>query len=401
MNTQSSIEEQSRKGSLDHRLQAQAAQPRPEETNSMWAASWLEELRAGNTERTKKRSIGMERDRDERPKPSGFSNSQSTKKRRTEKRMQASPTSSQPNVDDSIQLKEKDDEIARLTEELRKSEEKRAQMSQVLTERTRLLEIQGAVINKKDDQLKEKDTQLGKFLVNGNLAAPMKDGKPDWQAQAQMYQLEVEQYKLQAKQNDQRYFRIEGERNYMESKIKTMTNELIEAKARILAIEMEEKQTLSLSALQMQSVQPPSLPTNSSFSIMKPTYLGTKSAVPSGEKQIVSHITEIDVLFGKDKEHKANRGNIMLKEAVRSTYDEYSSAPRTKRREIAERIVTSFKVQGSRFLKIDPVERTWEEVDDDVAVDKVSVSFRTRRNTLNRKREAAECRKITLQLGNK
>jgi len=134
---------------------------------------------------------------------------------------------------------------------------------------------------------------------------------------------------------------------------------------------------------------------------MKPTYLGTKSAVSSGEKQIVSQITETDVLFGKDKEHKANRGNIMLKEAVWSTYDEYSSAPRTKRREIAERIVTSFKVQGSRFLKIDPVERTWEEVDDDVAVDKVSVSFRTRRNTLNRKREAAECRKIALQLGNK
>lgn len=86
----------------------------------------------------------------------------------------------------------------------------------------------------------------------------------------------------------------------------------------------------------------------------------------------------IDVLSGRGKPFQENIGNKVLHQIVDLHAQRYHGAPRKARRKIAQEIVEAIKSNGSRFLQRCQ-DDGWREVDDEVAKDKVSHCFRSRR----------------------
>ena len=86
-----------------------------------------------------------------------------------------------------------------------------------------------------------------------------------------------------------------------------------------------------------------------------------KRGKPNNDEQGVTP-TQKDVLLGRGKRNQDHPGNIAFRELVERCFDEYDMACRTKKRQLASELATSFRVSGGRFLKLSDQGR-WIESD--------------------------------------
>jgi hypothetical protein len=92
-----------------------------------------------------------------------------------------------------------------------------------------------------------------------------------------------------------------------------------------------------------------------------------------------------DVLCGRGKPIQKHPGNMLLHRLIDKNCHIYHTAPRLKRRAIANEIVQGLKSKigklPGRFLLREIAEEGWKEVSDNDAIDKVSHCFRARRKS--------------------
>jgi hypothetical protein len=101
--------------------------------------------------------------------------------------------------------------------------------------------------------------------------------------------------------------------------------------------------------------------------------LGTRmGSLLSGEPRT------FDVLCGRGRAIQEHPGNQILRQVVDLQSKKYHGANRKDKRAAAEEIVKAMQANGNRFLKQDNEAECWEEVDDEVAKDKVCHCFRSR-----------------------
>jgi hypothetical protein len=97
----------------------------------------------------------------------------------------------------------------------------------------------------------------------------------------------------------------------------------------------------------------------------------------SGDNHMHIEPTEYDVLLGRGKSSQNHTGNIHFRQLVESKRDEYEKASIMEKTIIADRIVNSVHNVAGRFLKHNG--DLWEEVEFEIARDKVAHAFRDRR----------------------
>ena len=100
------------------------------------------------------------------------------------------------------------------------------------------------------------------------------------------------------------------------------------------------------------------------------------SSTPAKPSRPTVRPTTLDVLFGRGK-MKEHPGNINLHKLIDAKRDRYEICEKWEKTILAEVIVASIKEASGRFLKIEGGE--WVEVDMEVAREKVSHTFRSRR----------------------
>lgn len=88
-----------------------------------------------------------------------------------------------------------------------------------------------------------------------------------------------------------------------------------------------------------------------------------------------------DILLGRGKPIQENAGNMRYHMLLDHYYQAYEEAKKFQKMQIADKLVTIVHEYGGRFMKQDASGAGWIEVEDDVARDKVSHAFRTRRST--------------------
>lgn len=93
--------------------------------------------------------------------------------------------------------------------------------------------------------------------------------------------------------------------------------------------------------------------------------------------------TDLDIILGRGKVVQKHAGNIRLRGLVDAHLVIYENARPLQKTEIAEQIVNHIKALTGRFLK--PGDQGWEEVEDTIAREKVSHTFRDRRRKLKQK----------------
>jgi hypothetical protein len=91
--------------------------------------------------------------------------------------------------------------------------------------------------------------------------------------------------------------------------------------------------------------------------------------------ELFSHHGPNDVLFGRVR---SNVGNRRVRELVGDLSEEYDSATKVRKRQLADSVVQEVKRTGARFLKQREDDR-WEEVSDDFARTKISKHFSNNR----------------------
>jgi hypothetical protein len=84
-----------------------------------------------------------------------------------------------------------------------------------------------------------------------------------------------------------------------------------------------------------------------------------------------------DVLLGRGKPIQENPGNRILRQIVDFHSRSYLCAARKDKKGIAQDIVLAMKANGNRFLRQNYVKECWEEVDNEVAKEKVCHCFRS------------------------
>jgi hypothetical protein len=89
-----------------------------------------------------------------------------------------------------------------------------------------------------------------------------------------------------------------------------------------------------------------------------------------------------DVLCGRGRAIQEHPGNQILRQVVDLQSKKYHGANRKDKRATAEEIVKAMQANGNRFLKQDNEAECWEEVDNEVAKDKVCHCFRSRSRVL-------------------
>jgi hypothetical protein len=101
---------------------------------------------------------------------------------------------------------------------------------------------------------------------------------------------------------------------------------------------------------------------------------------PADETTKASIITpsRYDILFGRGRPIRENPGNVGLLFLVEQKSLVYEAADKQEKTRIALEIVRMQKAKPSRFLKKN-ASGVWEEVDADMAREKVSHAFRTMR----------------------
>jgi hypothetical protein len=97
--------------------------------------------------------------------------------------------------------------------------------------------------------------------------------------------------------------------------------------------------------------------------------------------ELFSHHGPNDVLFGRVR---SNVGNRRVRQLVGDLSEEYDSATKARKRQLADFVVLTIKNTGSLFLKQREDDR-WEEVSDDFARMKISKHFSN-----NRRRHRAD-----------
>ena len=85
----------------------------------------------------------------------------------------------------------------------------------------------------------------------------------------------------------------------------------------------------------------------------------------------------MDVVMGRDWDAQIHPGTMRLREIIASHWDAYNNAKKLEKTTITREIVQEVKAAGNRFLKSDGA--GYVVVDDSVAREKVSSSFRDRR----------------------
>ena len=96
--------------------------------------------------------------------------------------------------------------------------------------------------------------------------------------------------------------------------------------------------------------------------------------------------TSLDILLGRGKPYQEHLGNRVLHKIVDIHATRYHSAPKMQRRKIAKEIVDALSFNGASFLQKHGA-NTWKVVTDEVAKDKVSHCFRSRRRGQLKKAE--------------
>lgn len=96
--------------------------------------------------------------------------------------------------------------------------------------------------------------------------------------------------------------------------------------------------------------------------------------------------TSLDVLFGRGKV-KEHPGNVKLHQLIEKRLSRYEVAEKWEKTVIAEEIVAIIKEPGGRFLRPRVNGDGWLEVDKEIAREKVSHTFRSRRPKIPKKRK--------------
>lgn len=107
----------------------------------------------------------------------------------------------------------------------------------------------------------------------------------------------------------------------------------------------------------------------------KENYLQSHEVLPGAVDLPIKY----DVLLGKGMPCQEHAGNKRLHELVATRYEEYNSAKRDKKTEIAEELVQLVKQSSGRFLKRDEASGMWVEVPVKEAREKVCHGFRRKR----------------------
>lgn len=83
-----------------------------------------------------------------------------------------------------------------------------------------------------------------------------------------------------------------------------------------------------------------------------------------------------DVLFGRKEKQRQHPGNVLLRGLCDEYRDLYEGSQRDDKTVITWRILKEIQKQHGRFLKYEVTQRTWTEVTDDIAREKVSFTMR-------------------------
>jgi hypothetical protein len=86
---------------------------------------------------------------------------------------------------------------------------------------------------------------------------------------------------------------------------------------------------------------------------------------------------EFDILCGRGRSFQEHSGNRVLRQMVKLHSERYRRAQRRQRAQIASEIVAAFNATGNHFLKNNDKNGIWEEIDDEVAREKVAHCFRS------------------------
>ena len=101
----------------------------------------------------------------------------------------------------------------------------------------------------------------------------------------------------------------------------------------------------------------------------------------SQETLLISEPGPNDVKLGREYRLKTHGGNLKYLDMVYSHLEEYDSLHRFERRKILVKIYNAVKASGGRFVKRTESGDGWLEIPFEVAIDKISNAFRTRRKT--------------------
>jgi hypothetical protein len=120
-------------------------------------------------------------------------------------------------------------------------------------------------------------------------------------------------------------------------------------------------------------------------------WIGLRRSLESGKAKsfadkAVLLPTHYDVLFGRGKPIQENLGNLWLGLVVESVFSRYDGASRAEKFGISVEIVNKVKGAGGRFLR--QVSGIWMEADDDMAREKVSITFRSIRSVRKDSKQA-------------
>ena len=103
-----------------------------------------------------------------------------------------------------------------------------------------------------------------------------------------------------------------------------------------------------------------------------------------------------DILLGKGRNIENSPGNLRFRRLIAQFHDQYNRLCRFERTTFATTMLISVKNSGGRFYKKSSSssssnrQEVWEEVDDDVARDKITHAFRNYRTKLARERTEQE-----------
>jgi hypothetical protein len=86
---------------------------------------------------------------------------------------------------------------------------------------------------------------------------------------------------------------------------------------------------------------------------------------------------EFDILCGRGRSFQEHSGNRILRQIVELHRERYKRAKRSQKGQIASEIVAAFNASGNIFLKHNGKNEFWEEIDDELAREKVSHCFRS------------------------
>jgi hypothetical protein len=102
-----------------------------------------------------------------------------------------------------------------------------------------------------------------------------------------------------------------------------------------------------------------------------------KLSLLQDDGQYIAEPGVFDVLLGRGKPIQENPGNKILRQIVDFHSRSYLCAARKDKKGIAQEIVLAMKANGNRFLRQNDVTECWEEVDNEVAKEKVCHCFRS------------------------